>query len=354
MSDHRDDDVPAHDAWLREALRHAPDADALPSAKLDAAVLRMGRAAVAPRVTREAPPPGLFDRLGAAWSWLARPPVAAGFASVMVAGVVGLMWWERPLEEALPPRVAPESVVSTAETAAAPVVAQVPAPAQPPAPAVAPPAGVQTRKASPPPPAERARDSVAAKSADAGAAAPAAPPPQAATGLTAETERRALASAAPVRREAEAAAARGPAPATAAAPAAPLADEPAAFAQRGAAAASAIETPGLSNLRFEIRARPERWTWQRDAGEPRPVDEAMQAWIAQVDRSARPAWQNAPAGDGTGAEVTLRFLRDGQPRALLRLRTNGLRLDRSGKAEVAELRGGQTAALRSQLDALGP
>ena len=46
-----DDNVP-RDAWLREALRHAPDAEAAPSHKVDENILRMGRAAVAPRTER--------------------------------------------------------------------------------------------------------------------------------------------------------------------------------------------------------------------------------------------------------------------------------------------------------------
>ena len=77
----------------------------------------------------------------------------------------------------------------------------------------------------------------------------------------------------------ESAAARCPAAAPAAvAPAAP--------------ASTAIETPSLSNLRFEIRRKAEAWTWQRDEGEQRPMDEAMQNWIAQADRTTRPAWQH--------------------------------------------------------------
>ena len=40
-------------------------------------------------------------RCCALWNWLARPPVAAGFASVMAATLVGLMWWDRPMDETL-------------------------------------------------------------------------------------------------------------------------------------------------------------------------------------------------------------------------------------------------------------
>ena len=47
-----DDETVPRDDWLRQALRHAPDANAAPSHKVDESILRMGRAAVAPRVER--------------------------------------------------------------------------------------------------------------------------------------------------------------------------------------------------------------------------------------------------------------------------------------------------------------
>jgi hypothetical protein len=91
------------DAWLREALRHAPDADAAPPRDLSETILAQARAAAragsAPaRATRRR------NRVLALWDWLARPPVAAGFASVMAATLVGMMWWGRPMDETLPPR----------------------------------------------------------------------------------------------------------------------------------------------------------------------------------------------------------------------------------------------------------
>ena len=102
---------PEHDAWLREALRHAPDATAAPPILLREAIFAEARAATRP-VPRNAPTSSLADRFAAIWSWLARPPVAAGFASVMAATLVGLMWWDRPMDEALPQGLAP--VVATA------------------------------------------------------------------------------------------------------------------------------------------------------------------------------------------------------------------------------------------------
>lgn len=349
MSEVRDDADLPRDAWLREALRHAPDADAAPPPKLNETILRMGRAAVAPREERKTaaaphsalpPPSGTVaggGALASLWAWLTRPPVAAGFAVVFLSTVVGVMWMGRPIDEALPPRdetvatappPAPMAADAPAERTreaaqmpeAAKRAAQAPAAA---APAPVPPAApADTPRAAPP-----AAPPVAA-------ATPPSPPPAAANDMAA----REVASA--ERREAPAArmAAAAPAPAQATAAVAP---------------ASAIETPSLSNLRFEIRRKPDTWSWQRDEGESRPMDDAMQHWIAQADRSARPAWQHGAAA-GAGVTTTLRFTRDGVVRAVLRIGPTGLQLTRGGKTESVELSRGQLAALQASLDALGP
>ncbi|HEX4233931.1 MAG TPA: hypothetical protein VH041_06460 [Caldimonas sp.] len=94
------------DAWLREALRHAPDSSALPPRDISEAILAEARA-IARR--KHAAPPNAAraasrHRLAALWDWLARPPVAAGFASLMAATLVGLMWWDQPIDETLPRR----------------------------------------------------------------------------------------------------------------------------------------------------------------------------------------------------------------------------------------------------------
>jgi hypothetical protein len=159
------------------------------------------------------------------------------------------------------------------------------------------------------------------------------PPPPAANDVARE-------AAAAERREAGAArmAAAAPALMQSAAPAAP---------------ASAIETPSLSNLRFEIRRKAEAWSWQRDDGEVRPMNDAMQEWIAQADRTARPAWQHGAAA-GASVTTTLRFTRDGTLRAVLRIGPTGMQLTRGGKTESVELSRGQLAALQASLDALGP
>lgn len=336
------DPVP-HDPWLREALRHAPDAEAGPPARLDDHILQMGRAAVAPRPA-PAPPraPTLGERLLAAWDWLARPPVAAGFASVLVASVVGVMWWGRPLQDAPPPADTPATMARAPDAARPEPPAAAPAPATPPPPARAPLAeparpatrpDVAQRKAAPEPapaaapaPIEKSAEKPTERAAESAAAKVEAAPP-----LRGLTEQREMAAA------------------DAAAPAAPAA----LGALRARAASGTIETPGLSNLRFEIPRRRQDWTWQRNDGPARPVDDAMTDWLALADRTSRPHW-NPGSAAGEGAVATLRFTRDGSVRAILRVGPKGLRLERGGKSESAELSGAQAATLLGALDALGP
>ncbi|MEO8311467.1 MAG: hypothetical protein ABI520_09870 [Caldimonas sp.] len=170
------------DAWLREALRHAPDSDALPPAGVSEAILAKARAAariVAPTprrgTSRSAPSNALADL----WAWLARPPVAAGFASVMAATLVGLMWWDRPMDEAMPRAPAP----TRAEDAARPPVAS-PTP-ETVAPPAAPPATTPEQKVAPdakvidpgPAPARRSVESLAKEHASKAAAKNEAPTP---------------------------------------------------------------------------------------------------------------------------------------------------------------------------------
>ena len=96
---------PERDAWLREALRHAPDSGATPPSLLDDAILAKARAAAARPAAasgpREAARRASANPLLALWDWLARPAVAAGFASVMAATLVGVMWWDRPMDDTI-------------------------------------------------------------------------------------------------------------------------------------------------------------------------------------------------------------------------------------------------------------
>jgi hypothetical protein len=364
MSEHDTGDDLPRDAWLREALRHAPDAEAGPPPKLNETILRMGRAAVAPRAERRpspamplpsAPASGGFGQtLASWWSWLARPPVAAGFAGLMVATVVGVMWWDRPIEEALPPREdtsvaaapAPSATAAPAEAtapkpaglpeaakrAAAPVFAEADQNKLRSATIAAPPAAA---KAEPPPPMVAAAPATPISPSPSPAPAPAAATTQApAPAIAADSAAREREAAGERR---DAAAARMT---TAVAPSA-------------TAASSYIETPSLSNLRFEIRRQADAWTWQRDEGDARPMDAAMENWIAQADRASRTVWLPGAVGPDN-ATTTLRFTRGGVVRAVLRIGPNGMRLTRGGKTESAELSRGVVSTLQGSLDALGP
>jgi hypothetical protein len=171
---------PEHDAWLREALRHAPDASVAPPLSLRDAILAEARAATK-AAPRKAPAPSLADRFAELWSWLARPPVAAGFASVMAATLVGLMWWDRPLDEMAPPP--PEPVV--AAPAPAPEAAR-PTPAAAAAPPVADQATATTQVTPPTGPTEATRSPPGTRPATV---------ERAATADRAERERRGFAAA---------------------------------------------------------------------------------------------------------------------------------------------------------------
>ena len=133
-------DEPAeHDAYLRSALRHAPDAALVPSDALNEAILLRARSATAsvsrPSLASTGADVGTrsndrgsrftiettrWRRLAALWAWLGQPAVATGFAGLMVATLVGVMWWDRPLDEAMPPRTERRAAADLAARASAP------------------------------------------------------------------------------------------------------------------------------------------------------------------------------------------------------------------------------------------
>lgn len=152
----------ARDAHLRQALRHAPDRDAAPPAALSASILAQARAAVQPAAPHRAPAAPWWSRL---WQQMATPAFGGAFASVMLAGVIGVMWQDGPPPEALPG--------AERESAKAPATAPMPAPMPAPIPAAAPAAApavpsaaVQdTARADSPPPAPPAPTLPAQKAA---------------------------------------------------------------------------------------------------------------------------------------------------------------------------------------------
>jgi hypothetical protein len=371
-------DEPARDAWLSEALRHAPDADAAPSVAVRETILRQARAEAATAHATPRPAGG-WQRLSAAWSWLSGPRVAAAFASVMVATVIGLIWWDRPIDEALRPVEPPTTV---AAPAAAPAPAEEPAPAPAPsrpAPSAEPPRDLAA--ATPPRTApERKREAVrprADTSNDVRRDAPTTPPaaPRAADDtralgdaaesaradkeakeIDAARERRAeplaqAKSAAPAMRSAPAATAGSlyaPAPAAAPAPAPP----PVAAAESRQARSSAP----LGALLEALADEAPRWRWQRDGNAEQTMTPELQAWLQRVDRAAAGRWSAADPGQGSGQVQApaqeLRLLRDGGVQAIVRLGADGrVRIDIAGEAPLTtQLPAAGAAALRRALD----
>ena len=331
---------PERDAWLREALRHAPDADTAAPAALSDAILRQARAATAttpsPRPTRRASP------WAAAWSWLARPPVAAGFASVMVATLVGLMWWDRPMDETLQ---RPPATTMPATTVPAPVPA--PAAARGEAMAVAPPAPERESNAA----VAQAPGAERQKRVKPEAAAQPRPEPRTEARTAAGALHKEVAPAdAPLDTVVPAAppklsAAPAPLPVPTAQEAAPVSRDDAngglAAAPRAAAKAAA-PAPAVSSLQAlrlrdsapgrppawadalaSVAEQPQRWRWQRSGG-MQAMTPALREWLTRLDAQTAARWHEAaPATDGG---ESLRLFRDGELRLTLRLDATGVAL----------------------------
>lgn len=279
MSMPRQDDT-ERDAWLSEALRHAPDAQAAPPSALSDAILRQARAAA--NAARAPSKPPARSPWAAAWDWLARPPVAAGFASLMVATLIGLIWWDQPMD----PTIArpPASDATPPPAAVAPPVAAAPQQNAPASEEVA--QGAAKAELAASNPAQRRVE----------AAPPAAPAPAQAL--------RARASAAPIAAESKAEPARD--------------ESRASTAQRTDNVADA-RPAALGVLLASIAAQPERWAWERN-GAPQPIGPALQRWLARLDAATSSArWRPAAETAASGETAVLRLYRDGVPAATLRL-----------------------------------
>jgi hypothetical protein len=375
-------DEPARDAWLSEALRHAPDADAAPSVAVRETILRQARAEAAASPTPPRPI-GAWQRFNAAWSWLSGPRVAAAFASVMVATVIGLMWWDRPIDEALHP-VEPQATV--AAPAPAPTPAREPPAAAPAAPsaepsrdlaaAAAPPRVALERKreakqrgASPADPSNDARrEAATAPAAQATAAAPRAADEARAPADTNDTapdnaradkatkeidaarERRAetaqAKAAAPALRSAPAAAAGSmyaPAPAAAPAPAPPPVAAAESRPSRAAPLAALLEA---------LAEESPRWRWQRDGTSERALTPELRAWLQRLDRAVAGRWSSADPAQAQAQVLELRLLRDGAVQTIVKLGADGrVRIDIAGEPPLtAQLPSASVATLRRALD----
>ena len=373
-----------HDAWLREALRHAPDAEALPPRSVSEEILATaraaadkGRASASPRrATGTA-----SDAFAALWAWLARPPVAAGFASVMAATLIGLMWWDRPMEEALPRR--PESAVGQAAPPAAPAVAaeepgavtqseereaakveekaapaaksaharsvaagrsssaQHEAPARSaatPFPASDEPPTAGTAKRTLPANAQSADEAPQSKAADSSPSAPASPTAQRRATLGASRDQQAGASASP--------------PTLAAAPAR---NEIGAFERERAGVAGP-----LAPLLASIASAPEAWSRAGPDGRNVPIEPGWRDWLAQLDRAVSGGWRALAAGAALPAQrergeaTVLRLVAPGRPSLTVRLDGQSARIEDSASGErwQATLPADAAARLRAAAERL--
>jgi hypothetical protein len=302
------------DAHLREALRHAPDAQVLPPPSVSSFILNEARAKA-----RDASPPARNNRfaLAALWHWLARPSVATGLAGVMAATLVGMMWWGQPMDEAMPRRPEPSVTSAPAAPAAAPPPAIASAPAAPAQdaarPEPAPPRAALRKSAGAVDKAEPARET--APAAAPAAAPPPAPMPAPATAAVAPPAQAAAEMKEEIAREQRTRSAKSEV--AGAAPRRELND----LRQRLDGQSHAT----LFVLRTSIAAEPARWTWQRDGDAAQPMNDAVSAWLSQLDAATERAWQPRTSSDTApplGRE--LRLLRDGQVQHTLRLTERGV------------------------------
>lgn len=355
------------DDHLRQALRHAPDADAAPPAALRELILREAQVKA-----REGRPAAATPSAGwRLWDWIGRPRVAGALAGVMVIGFAGLLWRERPPEEALPPRVAVQAPAAPApaaepvpverEKADAAPAAQVPTQApridkpKPPAPrrvetpqrpdAATDPRGIVAEEstsqmpgptAAPPPPAAPPAPMPAP------AAAPQPTEPDAPIGRSHKLTGDRPGDMAD--RRANGAAAKAAAPVTLAA--APEAAAVASFAGSG---------PSIAQLRQQIGADATRWYWQRPGGAQHPFDNAVSRWLGRLEAASRGRWQsigNVRPAPGT----ELQLLRDGEVTQRLQVTDDALVWERRDVGETwrAPLDAATLAALRQALEAATP
>ena len=407
-----------HDAWLREALRHAPDAQAAPPTNVSHAILVEARSQVRSAQGAKPRAPPAANPLLSFWSWLARPPVAAGFASVMAATLVGMMWWDRPLDETMPKAPSPVQAAAPADArttapTTVPIAAPIDAPnalpaavkpespdavlqaapardssprrpeaseredarakgavlsakappAEPPAPFPTPfPASPVARQlAGPAPSAEPSTGTADLRDALVGQAAPAAPPAAAppAPAVAPTTMRRRAEPAAPMKSRRVGKDESEPnvhAPALQAAPGAGRGEAPSGMVAAKAAAPHARPVALLlSGLRDESPR------WQR-VGNARTVaaDEAIVAWLAELDAASAGRWLAAePARAGASLEPPMLVLqRDGASIASLRFSGNAFVLESSidgaSRTWRAELPAPVAERLRASLPRLPP
>lgn len=375
----------ARDPHLCEALRHAPDAQLQAPPALSELILKEARAKARDPKPADTARPSWARHV---WEWLARPAVATGFAGVMAATLVGLMWWDQPMDEALPRSPVP---------AAAPPAAEQVAPPTPATPAVVPavPSNDTTATAPKPEPARKKTAEAPRTAAPGRSDAPTASRQEAterdtrgaaadsaAAGATAGVAR-------PVPPTAPAPVTMAPAPAPATAPPPSFADStttealakarvkeeeqkrerssmaPAEAQSRRATAKAQLNESRLqlegeaytrvASVRAAIASEATRWTWQRANAAMQPMNDAVYAWLAQLDSSTGTTWQPRSARETAaprGRALTL--LRDGQLQHSFQLTERGVLWQRGQTAWQVELPAEQIDTLKNALDAAAP
>jgi len=375
----------AHDAHLRAALRHAPDHALSPPARLSQAILAAAQQAHRPPRPAVAPPPPRMRPAGRgplAWWWqrLTSPRVAGALATGLLAALGLGLWLDLATEPAIDRRdgLAKSGSATEAQRSADPIAsageardatpattgaaATAAAPVRETAPATAAPAAnerpvdsagtrrperhadARSRRGDAPvsgdDPQLRAEAAVRPRndeparaqsdaSADGRIAAPAAAPPAAPALATVQATR----AAAPVDG------------ATTVPPAgdnelrATLAQGARKAETDGAAMAASPALALLQRARSETATGSARWTWAtpgRDA--TAPFDDAAQAWLGGVAQSAPARWGDVTdRGDARDA-IEVRWWRDGQLVATLRIEADGLRwIDATGRVRHAPL-----------------
>jgi hypothetical protein len=145
-----DADDDSRDAHLLAALRHAPDRDLAPPARVTAAILDQAQAAVRGSRARGAAPQGGWRSI---WAQLWQPAPMAAFGTVAVATLIGVLWGGKELPETTP-SWRPEAVTAAPQSTPAEPTTPAPtqtaaAPAPPPVPA--PPAAANAARVAAPP-----------------------------------------------------------------------------------------------------------------------------------------------------------------------------------------------------------
>jgi hypothetical protein len=362
------EDLPM-DEYLRAALRHAPDHALTPPSGVSQAILAAARQVHRPA---PAPPEPVPVRVPVPRRTLWRerlqlllsPRWAGSLATALVGALVLGLWFDQDLPE---PTARPDGPSSKA------VERQEAAPATP---AATKPAPVETAPHSPVQHAMGDAAAVAPRKPDAPAVAPAPAPPSlkkapradiAPTGRagamrepptdspkTARASVEASRAAAAARRRTEPQAAPS-ATGIVAAPEVAVGSKQTlsqgAATAPGVAAAPGAASPALTLWRravAESSARAAIWTWQpADAPSPRSFDADGQAWLLRLVQAARGRWTDVAERSDGAAAAEVRWWRDDQTIARLRIEAQGLRwLEPSGRIRFAPMDADALARLR--------